>query len=464
MFENLSERLNRTFKNISGQGRFTEDNIKTSLREVRVALLEADVSLTIVKKFVDEVKRKALGQEVDLKLRPEQAFIKLVNDELINIMGKENSALDLKAQPPVVILLAGLQGSGKTTTAAKLALTLKEQKKKVMLASADIYRPAAIKQLEVLAKSIDVDFFPSTQTQQPQEIATKALDCAKKQYMDVLIFDTAGRLHIDDAMMREIKILHETLNPMSIFVVDSMMGQDAVNTAKAFNDAIDITGVILTKTDGDARGGAALSVKETTGKPILFLGTGEKIEPLEAFHPERVASRILGMGDMISLIEEVERKSDKKKSEKLAKKLKKGVGFNLEDYKAQLEQMNSMGGVAGMMNKLPGMNQLTSGQLDDKAEDTTKNTIAIINSMTNLERRRPKILLDARASSRRNRIAKGAGKDPKDVRKLLKQFEQMQKMMKKVSRPGGMQKMMRGMEGMMGNMDSFKHMFKNKKD
>lgn len=448
MFENLTERLTRTFKNLSGQGRLTEENIQQVLREVRLSLLEADVALPVVKEFIEHIKQKALGQDVLLNLKPEQALVKIVNDELIEIMGKTRVEFNFKTQPPAVCLLAGLQGSGKTTSAAKLARYLKEtEKKKVMLVSVDVYRPAAIHQLKVLAESLDVAFFPSHAEEKPLTIVNNALDSAKKQFMDVLIIDTAGRLHIDDEMMQEIKLLHQATKPVeTLFVVDSMTGQDAANTAKAFHEALPLTGVILTKTDGDARGGAALSVKHITGQPIKFIGTGEKIDALEPFHPERIASRILGMGDILSLIEEVERKADKKASEKLVKKIKKGNGFDLDDFKQQLLQMNSMGGIASMVNKLPGMNQLSAQNMGQANEKAMAQTIAIINSMTMKERRIPKIII----GSRKKRIAEGSGTQIQDVNRLLKQFNQMQKMMKKFSKPGAMKQMMRGLGGMAG--------------
>lgn len=448
MFENLTERLGRAFKNIRGQGRLTENNMQNALREVRLSLLEADVALPVIKEFIEQIKQKALGQEVMTSLNPDQALVKIVNDELTHIMGDTRAELNFKTQPPAVILLAGLQGSGKTTSAAKLARYLKEtDKKKVMLVSVDIYRPAAIQQLKLLAKELDVTFFDATIDEKPLNIVNQALDSAKKQFMDVVIIDTAGRLHIDQEMMAEIKALHHAVKPIeTLFVVDSMTGQDAANTAKAFHEALPLTGVILTKTDGDARGGAALSVRHITGQPIKFMGHGEKIDALEPFHPERVASRILGMGDILTLIEDVERKTDKATSEKLAKKLKKGKGFDLDDFKQQLLQMNNMGGISGMMSKLPGMNQLPQqamGQVNDKA---LAQTIAIINSMTMKERRIPKIII----GSRKRRIALGSGTEIQDVNRLLKQFNQMQKMMKKFTKPGGMKQMMRGLGGIPG--------------
>ena len=448
MFENLTERLTRAFKNLSGQGRLTEENMQHALREVRLSLLEADVALPVIKEFIEQVKQKALGQEVMGSLNPEQALIKIVHDELVHVLGDARVELDFKTQPPAVILMAGLQGSGKTTSSAKLARYLKEsENKKVMLVSVDVYRPAAIEQLKVLAKQLDVAFFPAETHEKPLVIAQKALDSAKKQYMDVVIFDTAGRLHIDTEMMAELKAIHQAVNPVeTLFVVDSMTGQDAANTAKAFHEALALTGVILTKTDGDARGGAALSVRQITGQPIKFLGSGEKIDALEPFHPERIASRILGMGDILTLIEEVERKADKQASEKLAKKLKKGKGFDLEDFKQQLLQMNNMGGIAGMMSKLPGMSQLPQQAMSQVNDKAMAQTVAIINSMTPKERRIPKLI----AGSRKKRIALGSGTQIQDVNRLLKQFEQMQKMMKKFTKPGGMKQMMRGMGGMTG--------------
>ena len=453
MFENLTERLTRTFKNLSGQGRLTEENMQQALREVRLSLIEADVALPVIKEFIEEIKQKSLGQEVITSLKPDQALIKIVHDELIHLMGDTRTELNLNTQPPAVFLMAGLQGSGKTTSAAKLARHLKEtEKKKVMLVSVDVYRPAAIEQLKLLATDIDVAFFPAESTETPLTIARNAVDSAKKLFMDILIIDTAGRLHVDVEMMTEIKALHHAVKPVeTLFVVDSMTGQDAANTAKAFHEALPLTGVILTKTDGDARGGAALSVRQITGQPIKFMGNGEKIDALEPFHPERVASRILGMGDILTLIEEVERKTDKASSEKLAKKLKKGKGFDLDDFKQQLLQMNNMGGISGMMSKLPGMSHLPQqavGQINDKA---LAQTIAIINSMTMKERRIPKIII----GSRKKRIALGSGTQIQDINRLLKQFTQMQKMMKKFTKPGGIKQMMRGIGGMTGMKGTF---------
>lgn len=446
MFQNLSDRLSATLKNVSGRGRLTEDNIKDTLREVRMALLEADVALPVVKDFVAQVKTRATGVEVSKSLKPGQMFIKIVQSELESVMGEANEKLNLATQPPAVILMAGLQGAGKTTTVAKLAKYLTErEKKKVMVVSADVYRPAAIKQLETLAQEVQVSFHPSNIMQQPVAIVEDAIDAAGKQFFDVLLVDTAGRLHVDQNMMSEIQDIHRTVNPVeTLFVVDAMTGQDAANTAKAFGEALPLTGVILTKADGDARGGAALSVRQVTGKPIKFIGMGEKVDALEPFHPERMASRILGMGDVLSLIEEVERKVDKTKAQKLAKKVQKGKGFDLQDFKEQLEQMRGMGGMMGLMDKLPGMGNMTA-QLKDKANDKQFTQMeAIINSMTPAERSKPEII----KGGRKRRIAAGSGTQIQDVNRLLKQFTQMQKMMKKMS-GGGMKKMMRQMKGMM---------------
>ena len=449
MFENLSERLSSTLRNISGKGRLTEDNIKDTLREVRMALLEADVALPVVKSFVAKVKNRAVGIEVTKSLTPGQVFIKIVQDELESAMGAANAELNLAAQPPAVVLMAGLQGAGKTTTVAKLAKYLKEREKKsVLVVSADVYRPAAIKQLETLAEEVETDFFPSSIDQKPIDIVNNAIDHARKQFFDVVIVDTAGRLHVDEDMMTEIIDLHAAVKPIeTLFVVDAMTGQDAANTAKAFNDALPLTGVVLTKADGDARGGAALSIRHITGKPIKFIGMGEKVDALEPFHPERIASRILGMGDVLSLIEEVERKVDKKKAEQLAKKVMKGKGFSLEDFRDQLVQMRNMGGMMSMMDKMPGMGQMSSqvkGQVNDKQFIQME---VIINSMTPKERERPEII----KGSRKRRIAAGSGTQIQDVNRLLKQFTQMQKMMKKMG-GGGMKKMMRSVGAMKGMM------------
>lgn len=447
MFENLTERLSKSLRNISGRGRLTEENIKETLREVRMALLEADVALPVVKEFVNRVKERAVGQEVSKSLSPGQAFIKIVQAELVSVMGEANESLNLATQPPAVLLMAGLQGAGKTTSVAKLAKFLKERlKKKVLVVSADVYRPAAIKQLETLAQDIGVEFFPSSTEQKPIAIAEAAITHARKQFFDVLIVDTAGRLHVDSEMMAEIKELHQSIQPIeTLFVVDAMTGQDAANTAKAFSEALPLTGVILTKADGDARGGAALSVRHITGNPIKFIGIGEKTDALEPFHPDRIASRILGMGDMLSLIEEMERKVDKEKAAKLAQKVQKGKGFDLEDFREQLAQMRNMGGMMGMLDKLPGVSGLSEelkGKVDDKL---THRMEAIITSMTPAERRNPDII----KGSRKRRIAAGSGTQIQDVNRLLKQFDQMQRMMKQISGKGGLRKMMSGMKGMM---------------
>ncbi|WP_455222845.1 signal recognition particle protein [Kaarinaea lacus] len=446
MFENLTDRLSQTIKQIRGQARLTEDNIKDTLREVRKALLEADVALPVVRVFVDQVKERALGEDVMKSLTPGQAFIKIVQTELEHLMGEANEELDLNVRPPAVVLMAGLQGSGKTTSVAKLSRWLIEKKKKsVMVVSADIYRPAAIDQLKTLASEVGATFFPSDPSQDPVDIANHAIDAARKQAKDVLIVDTAGRLHIDDEMMAEIKRLHEAVDPTeTLFVVDSMTGQDAANTAKAFNDALPLTGVILTKTDGDARGGAALSIRHITGKPIKFLGVGEKTTALEPFHPDRMASRILGMGDVLSLIEEMEHKVDREEAERLAKKVSKGKGFDLEDFRSQLQQMQNMGGIAGLIDKMPGMSGMTQAMKNQVDDKQFKRLEAMINSMTPHERRFPKVI----NGSRKKRIAMGSGTQVQDVNRLLKQFTQMQKMMKKMSK-GGMKKMMRAMKGRM---------------
>jgi signal recognition particle subunit SRP54 len=447
MFESLSNRLSQTLKSITGQARLTEDNIKDTLREVRRALLEADVALPVVKDFVDRVRERAVGQEVSKSLSPGQQFVKIVQQELEAIMGQANEALTLKGTPAVV-LMAGLQGAGKTTSVAKLAKYLREREnKKVLVVSADVYRPAAIDQLETLAREVEVDFFPSTSAQQPVAIAEAAIKHAKIQFHDVVIVDTAGRLAVDEAMMEEIQALNQAIQPQeTLFVVDAMTGQDAANTAKAFHDALPLTGVILTKADGDARGGAALSVRHITGKPIKFMGMGEKVDALEPFHPDRVASRILGMGDVLSLIEEAERNVDKGKAERLAKKVKKGQGFDLEDFRDQLQQLKKMGGMGGLMSKLPGMGQMAEMAQNKGAEQEFGKLESLINSMTPQERRKPEII----NGSRKRRIAAGAGLQVPDLNRLLKQHKQMQKMMKKAGQKGGMQKMMRGMSGMMG--------------
>jgi signal recognition particle subunit SRP54 len=446
MFESLSDRLSTSLRSVTGKARLSEENIQETLREVRMALLEADVALPVVKEFVEAIKQRALGQQVMNSLSPGQEFLKIVQGELESVMGSANESLNLTTQPPAVIMMAGLQGAGKTTSAAKLAKLLKERdKKSVTLVSADVYRPAAIKQLETLATEVGVNFFPSDISQKPVDIARAALEHARIQFSDVLIVDTAGRLAIDEPMMAEIAELHAAVKPIeTLFVVDAMTGQDAANTAKAFGDALPLTGVILTKVDGDTRGGAALSVRSITGKPIKFLGVGEKVEALDPFHPDRLASRILGMGDMMSLIEEVEQKVDKKKAERLARKVKKGQRFDLEDFRDQLQQMNNMGGIAGMLDKLPGMGnmaQMAQQNLDMKQFSRME---VMINSMTPAERRKPDIIV----GSRKRRITAGSGTQVQDLNRLLKQHKQMAKMMKKM-KGGGMQKMMRGLGGMM---------------
>jgi len=445
MFDSLSERLSSTLQNLRGQGRITEDNVKDTLREVRMALLEADVALPVVRDFIASVKERAMGQDVLRSLTPGQALVKVVNDELTAIMGEANETLNLNAQPPAVILMAGLQGAGKTTSVAKLARWLKEREKKsVMVASADVYRPAAIEQLKTLSNEVDAEFFPSSGDQNPVDIARAAVEQAKLQFIDVVIIDTAGRLHIDDDMMTEIKQIHAAIDPIeTLFTVDSMTGQDAANTAKAFNDALPLTGVILTKTDGDARGGAALSIRHITGKPIKFMGVGEKTDALEPFHPDRVVSRILGMGDILSLVEDVQRKVDKGAADKLANKLKKGKGFDLEDFRDQLRQMGNMGGIGSMLDKMPGMGNITAAAKEQVNDKELGKLEAIINSMTKKERQRPDII----KGSRKKRIALGSGTQIQDVNRLLKQFKQMQTMMKKMSQKGGMAKMMRGLGG-----------------
>lgn len=444
MFDNLTQRLSSTLRNLRGTGRLSETNIKDTLREVRMALLEADVALPVVRAFVEKIKERAVGQEVLDSLTPGQALIKVVHEELIELMGSANAELNLAAQPPAVVLMAGLQGAGKTTTVAKLSRWLRERSKKsVLVVSVDVYRPAAIEQLKTLAQEVEVEFFPSTTEQQPAAIAAAAVDYAKKHYIDVVIVDTAGRLHIDEAMMEEIKQIHAAINPVeTLFVVDSMTGQDAANTAKAFGDALPLTGVILTKTDGDARGGAALSVRHITGKPIKFLGVGEKSDALEAFHPDRLASRILDMGDVLSLVEEVERKVDHKQAQKLATKLQKGKGFDLLDFRDQLQQLQNLGGIGSLMDKLPGMGQIPEAAKKQMNDGEFVKLEAIINSMTPGERSRPLLV----KGSRKKRIAAGSGTQIQDVNRLLKQFNQMQKMMKKMKK-GGMAKMMRQMKG-----------------
>ncbi|CAI8310126.1 MAG: Signal recognition particle protein [Porticoccaceae bacterium UBA1117] len=446
MFESLSDRLTLSLKKISGKASLSEKNIEETLREVRMALLEADVALPVVKSFVEQVKTRALGREVGSSLNPGQQFLKVVQAELEAVMGEENESLNLAAQPPAVVLMAGLQGAGKTTSVAKLSRYLKErEKKKIMVVSADVYRPAAIEQLKTLANEVDAVFFPSDENQKPVDIVTAAIAAAKTQFMDVLIVDTAGRLHVDGEMMSEIKQIHAAANPVeTLFVIDAMIGQDAVNTAKAFNESLPLTGIILTKVDGDARGGAALSVRQITGKPIKFLGVGEKTDALEPFHPKRIASRILGMGDVLSLIEDVERKVDKKKAEKFAQKVIKGKRFDLEDLRDQLQQMKNLGGMAGMMDKMPGMGNMAQLAQQNQASSQFDQMECIINSMTPKERQNPDIL----NGSRKRRITFGSGTSIQDLNRLLKQHKQMSKMMKKM-KGKGMQNMMRGMGGMM---------------
>jgi len=447
MFQSLSDRLSQSLRGISGKARLSEENIQATLREVRMALLEADVALPVVKDFVEAIKQRALGQEVMKSLSPGQAFLRIVQNELESVMGEANEGLDLATKPPAVILMAGLQGAGKTTTVAKLAKLLKERdKKKVTVVSADVYRPAAIKQLETLAGEVGADFFASDTSQKPTDIVRRAIDHARIQFSDVLIVDTAGRLAIDADMMAEIAELHRVAQPVeTLFVVDAMTGQDAAKTAKAFGEALPLTGVILTKVDADTRGGAALSVRAITGKPIKFLGVGEKTAALDPFHPDRLASRILGMGDVLSLIEEAEQKVDKAKAEKLARKVRKGQKFDLEDFRDQLQQMNNMGGITGMLDKLPGMGniaQLAQQKLDVKMFARME---ALINSMTPRERRNPELI----QGSRKRRITQGSGTQVQDLNRLLKQHKQMQKMMKKM-KGGGMEKLMRGLGGMGG--------------
>jgi len=445
MFDNLSNRLSETARNLSGQGRLTESNIKDTLRQVRLALLEADVALPVVKSFIERVRERSLGEEVGKSLTPGQELVKIFHSELVALFGIEHAPIDLRSQPPVVVLLAGLQGAGKTTTAAKLAKRLIDKdKKRVMLVSVDVYRPAAILQLQTLADEVGALHCASTTDDQPVAIVDRAIDEAKRSHADVLIVDTAGRLHVDEDMMQEIVAVHAKSGASeTLFVVDSMAGQDAVNAATVFDQSLPLTGVILTKADGDAKGGVALSVREVTGKPIRFVGVGEKVDALEAFHPQRMASRILGMGDVLSLVEEIEGTVNKEKAEKLAKKVKKGRGFDMSDLRDQLEQMMSMGGMGALLNKLPIAAKMNPAALKQGTDDKQlKRQIALINSMTAAERRFPKTI----NGSRRKRIAAGSGLQVQDVNRLLKQFTQMEKMMKKLAR-GGMKKMLRGMAG-----------------
>ena len=443
MFENLSGRFSRIVQQLRGQARLTEENIASTMRDVRLALLEADVALPVVRAFTEQVESKALGKEVSGSLTPGQTLVKVVQDELVHLMGDGAGELNLKVPPPAVILVAGLQGAGKTTTVAKLGKWCREkQDRSVVVASCDIYRPAALEQLRVLAGENRLEYFAATDRQHPVAIAAAALQHARTRFADVLIVDSAGRLHIDREMMAEIQQIQRALNPSdTLFLVDSMMGQDAVNAAGAFNDALDLSGVVLTKVDGDARGGAALSVRHVTGKPVLFLGTGEKTSELSRFYPDRIASRILGMGDMLSLIEEVEEKTDREKTEKIARKLKKGRGFNLEDFREQVRQMQRMGGLSSLLDKIPGMQQMPA-ELGGKEQELARFE-AIINSMTPRERRFPAVV----NGSRKKRIASGSGTQVQDINRLLKQFGRMQKMMKKLGRKGGMENVMRGLGG-----------------
>lgn len=447
MFESLTQRLSGTLQRLRGRGRLSEDNIRESLREVRIALLEADVALPVVVALIERIKVRAIGQEVLTSLTPGQALIKIVHDEMAAVMGSQASDLNLNVPAPAVILMAGLQGAGKTTTVGKLAKHLKEKrKKKVMVVSCDVYRPAAIKQLETLAKQVDVLFFASDAGQDPVAIARAAIADAKKSFVDVLIVDTAGRLAIDEAMMAEIKALHAAITPVeTLFVVDAMTGQDAANTAKAFSEALPLTGVVLTKTDGDARGGAALSVRYITGQPIKFTGVGEKPEGLDVFHPDRAASRILDMGDVLSLVEQVQSQVDQDKAAKFADKVAKGKKFDFNDMRDQLQQMENMGGLSGLMDKLPGMGQIPDHVKNKVTGREVPRMVAIINSMTKKERRNPALL----NGSRRARIAKGAGTTPAEVNKLVKQYDQMESMMRKLSQ-GGMKGMLKNMKGLMG--------------
>jgi len=444
MFDNLTQRLGSVVKNLRGQGRLTEANIQDALREVRVALLEADVALPVVRAFIDQVKAKAMGQEVIGSLTPGQALIGVVHKELSALMGTQVVPLSFASQPPAVFLMAGLQGAGKTTTTGKLVRVIRDMgRKKILVVSADVYRPAAIDQLKTVAGQAEAEFFPSSVGQKPVAIALAALDYAKKHFFDVLIVDTAGRLAIDAEMMAEIQAIHAAVKPVeTLFVVDAMQGQDAVNTAKAFNDALPLTGVVLTKLDGDARGGAALSVRHITGKPIKLVGIGEKLSGIELFHPERMASRILGMGDVLSLIEEAQKGVDEAAARRTVEKLKSGKGFDLEDFKEQMQQMKKLGGLGSLVDKLPGTQKIGASELA-QGEQQMRRIEGIINSMTPLERRKPELL----KASRKRRIAAGAGLQVQDVNRLLSQFEQMQKMMKSMGKGGGMAKMMRGMAG-----------------
>jgi signal recognition particle subunit SRP54 len=445
MFDKLTERLAGAVEALRGRGRVTEENIADTLRQVRMALIEADVAVPVVKAFVDAVKVRALGAEVQKSLTPGQVFIKILHDELVTVMGEPAQGLNLRAEPPVVVLLAGLQGAGKTTTAAKLGrLLMAERKKRVLLASTDIYRPAAITQLEQLSRQIGAGFVTVEAGEAPLAIAARALNEARRGVYDVLIIDTAGRLHVDEQMMAEVQAIDALVTPHErLFIVDSMAGQDAVNAARAFNAALDLTGIILTKADGDARGGAALSVRQVTGKPILYLGVGEKIEALELFHPERVASRILGMGDVLSLVEQVQRDVDHAQAAGLANKLAKGKGFDFNDLREQMLQLEKMGGVGALLDKLPGKLSQAAAQASGQFETRqVKRQIAMINSMTREERRKPAVI----DGSRKRRIANGAGVQVQDVNRLLRQFLQMQKVMKQFSK-GGVRGLMRSLGG-----------------
>jgi signal recognition particle subunit SRP54 len=449
MLDALTQRLSSVVKTLRGHARLTEDNVQDALREVRLALLDADAGLPVVKDFVGKVKEKALGQEVVGSLTPGQALVGVVYEELVKLMGGASEGLNFATQPPAVVLLAGLQGSGKTTSAGKLARLLKSTtKKKVLLVSTDVYRPAAIEQLATLGRNLEIEVFPSDPKQKPVDIARAALDWAKRHFHDVLIVDTAGRLAIDEEMMNEVRALHAAVNPIeTLFVVDSMQGQDAVNVAKAFAQALPLTGIVLTKLDGDARGGAALSVRHVTGAPIKYIGVSEKMDGLEAFHPDRMASRVLGMGDILSLVEEARAKVDEKEAQKLAEKFKKGKDFDLDDFRAQLAQMKKMGGLASLADKLPAQLTQMASQSPDLQEKALRRTQGIIDAMTPQERRKPEIL----KASRKRRIAAGAGVQVQEVNRLLNQFEQMQKMMK-MMRGGNLQKMLRNMKGMLPGM------------
>jgi signal recognition particle subunit SRP54 len=448
VLDNLTARLAKIVKTIRGEARLTEANIQEALREVRVALLEADVALPVVRDFIGSVREKALGADVVGSLTPGQALVGVVHRELTRLMGEAGVGLDLAAQPPAVILMAGLQGSGKTTTAGKLARLLLAQKKKVLLASCDVYRPAAIEQLKTVAGQVGAEFFAGAPDEAPVQIARRALEHARTRYFDVLVVDTAGRLAVDEPMMQEVAALHAELKPVeTLFVVDAMQGQDAVNVARAFGERLPLTGVILTKLDGDARGGAALSVRQVTGKPIKFAGTGEKLDALEPFHPERMASRVLGMGDILSLVEEAHKQVDLEQAQRVAEKIRKGKGFDLEDFKQQIQQMQKMGGLSSMLDKLPAQlaGQINPAQLQDTRQ--FRRIEGIINSMTPQERAQPELI----KASRKRRIAAGAGVPVQEVNRLLNQFEQMQKMMK-MMKGGNLARMMRGMKGMLPGM------------